>query len=625
MKKNKIITLGTGLLTIDDVVNVARYQYQVRELGPDSGNQLADEAFERMLISRKWVEDVVKQNIQRKNEGLKPKSYYGVNTGFGAKSGREGLLEEDIPRVTRNLLVSHASGTGKPLAVEVVRAAMLIRANSLALGYSGVRPIVVNTIIKMLNANICPMVPEFGSVGASGDLAPLAHLGIMLSKRPDSYEKLKNLPEDYYQESGKALMLIEKDQVNQYQETLLEDGKWYAILPAVEIMAIKGIEQIELGAKEGLAINNGATFSAAIGSVAVFDAEKIIQHAEISASLSLEAMLGFRDAFFPQIQKVRNQPGQLVTSEKILSYLEGSTLVDGNLDKDPRFVPPQDPYSLRVTPQVTGAIRDSLEFIKDTITKEINAATDNPMIFNFTPEHPLYLERNYRAVSGGNFHGAPIAYAMDLLKIIMTDLASISERRTFRLTVPNLNHGLPPFLQPEIKPGITSGMMIPQYLAASLVSDSKTLSHPDSVDSIPTSGSQEDHVSMSMNAARHARQIIENTKTVVAVELLCASLGVFWRIHDLNQKINDPNFVPKDKIDYERDRIDEIIMYYRKSGLSPKTGTLNSNFVKIIFDVLFDDQNPLPDLRVKTLEDRFLQPYILRIINLIDQNDLVID
>ena len=623
MNDNKII-LGTGSLSIEDVVNVSRYLFQVQEITENSGNQLADEAYQRMLISRKWVEDVVKENINRKDQGLKPKSYYGVNTGFGAKSGREGLVEEEIPRVTRNLLVSHASGTGKPLSVEVVRAAMLIRANSLALGYSGVRPIVVNTIIKMLNANICPMVPEYGSVGASGDLAPLAHLGIMLSKRPESYEKLDNLPEDYYQESGKALMLIEKNEVNQYQETLLEDDRWYAILPAVEIMAIKGIEQIELGAKEGLAINNGATFSAAIGAVSVYDADKLIEHAEISASLSLEAMLGFRDAFFPQIQKVRNQPGQLVTSEKILGYLEGSTLVDGNLDKDPRFVPPQDPYSLRVTPQVTGAIRDSLNFIKDTITKEINAATDNPMIFNFGPEHPLYLERNYRAVSGGNFHGAPIAYAMDLLKIIMTDLASISERRTFRLTVPNLNHGLPPFLQPEIKPGITSGMMIPQYLAASLVSDSKTLAHPDSVDSIPTSGSQEDHVSMSMNAARHARQIIENTKTVIAVELLCASLGVYWRIHDLNQKIEDTEFIPEQKIDYERDRIDEIVMYFRESGLLPQTGEINSKFVKIIFNTLFDDKNPLPDLRVKTLEDRFLQPYILRIINLINKKELIL-
>lgn len=623
MKKNETIILGTGSLSIEDIVNVARYGWQVAELCEKSGNPEADRAYQKMLTSRQWVDDVVNQNIKRREEGKKPKAYYGVNTGFGAKSGREGLVEEEIPRVTRNLLVSHASGTGRPLPIEVVRAAMLIRANSLSLGYSGIRPILVNTIVRMLNKNICPMVPEYGSVGASGDLAPLAHLGIMLSKRPESYQKLENLPEDYYQESGRAFMLIDESEHSDYKETFKQGNHWYAVLPAKEVMSIKGIDQLELGAKEGLAINNGATFSAAIGAIGVYDAERLVEHAEISAALSLEAMLGFRDAFFPHIQAVRNQPGQKITAKNIMKYIDKSTLVDGNLDKDPRFVPPQDPYSLRVTPQVIGAIRDGLKYIHDTIVQEVNAATDNPMIFNFESDDPLYLERNYRAVSGGNFHGAPVAYAMDLLKILMTDLSSLSERRTFRLTVPNLNHGLPPFLQPEIKPGITSGMMIPQYLAASLVSDSKTLSHPDSVDSIPTSGSQEDHVSMSMNAARHARQIIENSTTVVAVELLCASLGVFWRIHELGEKITDVNFNPEEKIDYERDRVDEIVMFYRKNQEKPKTGIYTSQFVKTIFEVLFDGDKPLPDLREVTMEDRFLQPYLLRIIKLVNDKKLL--
>ncbi|MBN1231090.1 MAG: aromatic amino acid lyase [Anaerolineales bacterium] len=611
IEHHKTVFLGAGNLSIEEVVGVARHGWKVAHVAPSDSNKLQNDIFARIIQSRNWVEHAVESNHQKILNGEEPEAYYGINTGFGAKSGREGLPEEDIPWVSHNLLVSHCAGSGDLLDIEVIRAAMLVRANSLALGYSGVRPEIINIIVDMLNKGVVPLVPEYGSVGASGDLAPLAYLGLILSKRPTNRPELKNLPDDYYQESGRAYILLNEGENSSYQ-VKSQGGFRYVEMTGEEAMAYRRIERIELKAKEGLAINNGATFSAALAALAVYDAENLVDHAEICAALSLEALLGFRDAFLPHIQTVRRHSGQKVSAENVLRIISGSSLVDGDLDKDPRFVPPQDPYSIRVTPQVVGGVRDGLEYIRRVISDEINAATDNPLIFDLPENDPLHLPRKYRSVSGGNFHGAPIAYAMDFLGILITDLGSLSERRTFRLTVPHLNGGLPPFLLPEEKPGVTSGLMIPQYLAAGLVSDCKTLAHPDSVDSIPTSASQEDHVSMSMNAARHARRIVSNIETVISVELLCASLAIFWRVEGLKEKIVDPEFCPKAKKPYQRDRVDEIVLYLRDCNREPKPGYRAEEITASVFRQLFSDPNALPELRQQTLEDRFLEPYINR-------------
>jgi histidine ammonia-lyase len=623
--QEKVIHLGSGMLTIEDVVGVACCGWQVLELGPESGNRAASEAYQRMKKSREWVERAVEDNKESRLQGGEAQAFYGINTGFGAKSGRQALNIEDIPWVSRNLLVSHSVGVGDFLPIEVVRAAMLIRANSLAMGYSGVRPALVNTLVRMLNEDVCPAIPEYGSVGASGDLAPLSHLGLVISKRPQRLEHENLLPQDYNRESGQAYVSIHSGEGDLLREcpSLKANGKTYVLLNGDSAMQLRGIQQLVLSAKEGLAINNGTTFSTALAALALYDAENLLRHAEISAAMSLEALLGFRDAFLPHIQEVRGHQGQKEVATRIMQYTSGSTLLDGDTHTDPRFVPPQDAYSLRVTPQVLGAIWDGLRFIRSTVTIEINASTDNPMIFNVPKGHSLHMPRSYKAVSGGNFHGAPIAYAMDFLGILITDLGSLVERRIFRLVDPGLNHSLPPFLLREDKPGVTSGMMIPQYLSASLVSDCKTLAHPDSVDSIPTSANQEDHVSMSMNAARHARQIVDNIESVVAVELLCASLALYLRVQDLKGKIAESAYRPEEKTAHQRDRVDEIVRHYRITGVDPCVGKGCKKVQAMIEDNLYGGAQGLPELRQRTSEDRFLRPYIMRLKDLIRSQSLL--
>jgi histidine ammonia-lyase len=375
-----------------------------------------------------------------------------------------------------------------------------------------VRVELVNTLIAMLNAGVYPAIPEQGSLGASGDLAPLAHLALLVSRPPDPSE-----PDDPAH-SGQAFL----------------NGK---LVTGLEAMQAAGIERLVLGPKEALALINGATFSAAIAVLALHDAEQLVETSEVSLTMSVDAMRGYRDAFLPHVHAVRGMPGQQTTAARVYALLRESTLARGDVDRDLSIedTPPQDPYSLRCAPQVIGAVRDTLAHVRDVLTTEINAVTDNPIIFA-DPGDSLSLARGLKAVSGGNFHGQPIAFAADFLTIAITSMANIAERRVYLLTDPAQNRGLPAFLshRSHDADGIESGLMIAQYTAAGLVSENKTLAHPDSVDSITSSANQEDYVSMSMNAARHARRAVRNAEGVVAIELFTAAQALHLREHHLN-------------------------------------------------------------------------------------------
>lgn len=401
---------------------------------------------------------------------------YGINTGFGKFS--DVLIDQNLVRdLQLNLIRSHACGIGEPFPEIVSRAMLVLRANALLKGYSGVRPIVIETLVELVNRNIHPVIPQQGSLGASGDLAPLSHL---------------------------ALVLIGEGEV-------YYDGKK---LPTMEAFKREKISPIRLEAKEGLALINGTQAMTAMGAVAYLEAEKLALQSELIASMSLEGLRGIIDAFSEEIHKVRGYKQQIETAKRIRAYLRNSKLIShqGQLRV-------QDAYSLRCIPQVLGATWQALDYVKEKLTIEMNAATDNPLIFNS------------QVISGGNFHGQPIALAMDFMKIAVAELANISERRIERLVNPQLND-LPPFLSPE--PGLQSGAMILQYSAASLVSENKTLAHPASVDSIPSSANQEDHVSMGTIAARHAYQIISNARFVIAIEFICAMQAVeFWGIEKM--------------------------------------------------------------------------------------------
>jgi histidine ammonia-lyase len=458
---------GRGL-TIEQLVAVARRHEQVAPLG--------DEVRLRMQHSHEWVVNSIE------NKG---KVIYGVNTGFGSLANKQ-ISASEARKLSRNLIVLCVSGVGKPLPEDVVRGMMLIRANMLAKGHSGVRPLVAQTLIDMLNVGITPVVPEKGSLGASGDLAPLSHIAAVLTR---------DLEQGDGGYSGYAT----------YQDQQLSGA---------EAMRRAGLERLVLEAKEGLALSNGIDFMAAAGALAVHDAENLLRHAQMGAALSLEALLGLSAAFDPALHAASNQPGQQKVAENIRSLCHGSRL----LDSLPGQV--QDAYSLRCTPQVIGPAIDTIEFARQRFTAAINAATDNPLIF---PTE----EKELRVISGGNFHGQGPAMWLDFIGIAMAEVADIAERRVFRMLTPELNHGLPAMLVPTS--GLDGGLMKVQYTAAALVSDNKTLAHPDSVDSIPSCANQEDHVSMGANAARHTLEILENVRQVLAIELLAAAQAVDLR------------------------------------------------------------------------------------------------
>ena len=418
---------------------------------------------------------------------------YGITTGFGSLAS-EAISPKDAHELQHNLIVSHACGVGAPLPKETVRAMMLLRAKSLSQGRSGIRLIVIETLLKMLNKKVTPLVPEKGSLGSSGDLCPLSHMVL----------PLLGLGKAYFEDESEPI-----------------DGK--------EAMQRAGIDIIQsLEAKEGLALNNGTQCMTAVGALAVYEALHLLEAAEKSAALSLEALNGRVDAFDPRIHALRSQEGQIISASRMLKHTADSTFLnstkpDRNAPEKPFRV--QDAYALRCIPQVHGASRDAINYVRQIIDKEINAVTDNPLIF------PIDEWDGAEAISGGNFHGQPVALAMDFLGIALSELANISERRLERMVNGSLSNGLPAYLTAdEEKAGLHSGFMIVQYAAAALVSENKILAHPASVDSIPSSNNQEDHVSMGTIAARKAAEILENVWQVIAMELLTAAQAVDLRL-----------------------------------------------------------------------------------------------
>src|SRR5256885_2828211 len=424
---------------------------------------LSDEARTKMRAARELVE--------RAAHGTREHTY-GINTGFGRFVSKS-IPEEQTEELQLRLLRSHACGVGDPYPTEIVRAAMLLRANALAKGTSGARVATVELLLECLAHGVVPRVPSRGSVGASGDLAPLAHLALPLVGE------------------GEAVY----------------DGE---LLAGADALAAAGLEPTRLAAKEGLSLINGTQFMAAYGALGLVRAWRLARAADCACALSLEALQGSRNSFLPQIHALRPLRGQAASARNVMRLLDGSAIIESHRWCDKV----QDAYSLRCAPQVHGASRDLLDYIEYTIGTELNSATDNPLV----------LVDDDLLVSAGNFHGQPLAFALDALAMAVAELANISERRVERLVHPKLNDGLPAFLTSD--GGLNSGFMIPQYVAASLVSENKSLCHPASVDSIPTSAGQEDHRSMGNASGLKAWQVVANSERAVAIELLAAAQGV---------------------------------------------------------------------------------------------------
>lgn len=478
------LLIGNKKLTLEDLINVTRNGYEVK---------ISEEAKEKVSIARKLVDNYVEEG----------KISYGITTGFG-KFSDSIISKEETATLQRNLIISHACGVGNPLPVDQVRGIMLLRVNNLVQGHSGIRQKVLDLLVEMINKGVTPYIPEKGSLGASGDLAPLSHMVLVMLGLGKAYYK----------------------------------GELYEGEEALKKARIKPIKT--LSSKEGLALINGTQVMTSIGAHTVYDAINLMKHLDIAASLSMEALNGIICAFDPRIQEVRGHLGQINTAKNINKILKNSTSItkQGELRV-------QDPYSLRCTPQVHGASKDTLNYVKEKVEIEMNAVTDNPIIFPMANE----------VLSGGNFHGQPMALPFDFLGIALAEMANISERRLERLVNPSLNNGLPAFLVEN--GGLNSGFMIVQYSAASLVSENKVLAHPASVDSIPSSANQEDHVSMGTIAARKANEILGNVRKVVAMEILTACQGIDLRdIKRLGKGTNEAHTLVREIVDfYDKDRV----------------------------------------------------------------------
>ena len=438
-------------LTLDDVWAVAVHAREAT---------IAESAKTRMRAARDLVESVRGEHT------------YGVNTGFGRFVSAH-IPDDLTEELQLRLLRSHACGVGEPYPDDVVRGAMLLRANALAKGYSGARVATVELLVECLNRGVLPVVPARGSVGASGDLAPLAHLALPLV--------------------GEGAAVVEGERL---------DG--------VEALRRVGLEPITLASKEGLSLVNGTQFMATMAALGAVRARRLAKVSDVACALSLEALQGSRSSFSAAVHRSRPLKGQQESAANIWRLLEGSAIIESHRWCDKV----QDAYALRCAPQVHGASRDLLDYVEATVRVELNAATDNPLVL---------LEEG-EIVSAGNFHGQPLAFALDVLAMATAELASISERRTERLVNPSLSDGLPPFLVEE--GGLNSGFMIPQYVAAALVSENKVFAHPASVDSIPTSAGQEDHVSMGNAAGLKALRVLDNVERTVAIELLAGTQAV---------------------------------------------------------------------------------------------------
>jgi len=460
----KILTLDGNSLSINDIERFVTQNLKVK---------LKDSALKKMTRSRKIVEEWVSKDA----------IIYGVTTGFGEFSNVN-ISHNDLERLQENLILSHAVGCGEPLPSFIVKIMMLLRVNALAKGYSGIRPSTVQLLIGMINNNIIPVVPSQGSVGSSGDLVQLSHLVLAMI--------------------GKGKVQIIKNCVDG------TDAK-SKIISAKSALIKSRLKPVKLQAKEGLALINGTQKMTSFASYLSAKAITLKKIADIAAALSHEALRATDKAFDKKLHQLRPYKGQLETAENILSLIEGSEIRTSHLKNDVRV---QDAYSIRCVPQIHGASKDAIDYVYSRVTIEINSANDNPLIFPETKEH----------IEGGNFHGQPMALAMDFLAIALSELANVSERRTERLVNGALSQGLPRFLTK--KGGINSGMMIAQYTAASLVSENKVLAHPASVDSIPTSANQEDHNSMGSIAAQKCYRILQNLENVLSIELMAAAQGV---------------------------------------------------------------------------------------------------
>ncbi|HVA90111.1 MAG TPA: histidine ammonia-lyase [Chloroflexota bacterium] len=448
------IVLDGAPLAIEDVVAVAR---------EGRATLLAEEARRAILRGRQVIESIVEHGD----------TVYGVNTGFGSLA-RVRVSPAQLLELQRNLVRSHAAGVGDALPVEIARAMLLITAASLARGYSGVRPALVDGLLALLNAGVHPLIPWQGSLGASGDLAPLAHMALVLIGE------------------GEALYQGER-------------------LPGDQALARAGLAPLTLRAKEGLALINGTHLMSAVGALCVADAEYLLKVAEATAAMSVDALRGTDTAFDARIHQARAHPGQSATAATLRDWLAGSEIRASHAG----CARVQDPYTLRCIPQVLGAVREAVAHARAVLGRELGAVTDNPLCFADAGE----------VLSGGNFHGQPIALPLDYLAIALTTLGGFSERRTYALVSTwEGEAALPVYLTPD--PGLRSGVMIAQYVAASLVAENKILAHPASVDSIPTSAGIEDYVSMGATAAWKARRVLENTTRAIAIELLCAAQAI---------------------------------------------------------------------------------------------------
>ncbi len=491
----KALHINGNDLTTDELREVV-IERRVVLLDPD--------ARERCARAREVVEELLE------GEG----AAYAINTGVGKLSDVR-IAPEQIAALQVNLLRSHAAGVGEPLAEAETRAMMLLRANSLAKGFSGVRPAVIDTLCEMLNRGVHPVVPSRGSVGASGDLAPLAHL---------------------------ALVLIGEGEAHFHENPVHEnpaaghDQRGATRISGREALSRAGIEPLTLEAKEAISLINGTQAMLAVGVLALLEAETLVDTADVVGALSLDALRGTDVAFDERIHRARPHAGQLRSAENLRRMLQGSPIRESHRD----CLRVQDAYSLRCMPQVHGAVRDTVAWCRQVFETEMNSAVDNPLVFPAAtaqraaseagiarpgmaaqPGTAAPHEASGEVLSGGNFHGEPLAFALDFLGIALTALAGISERRVERLVNPALNEGLPPFLAPEA--GLHSGLMMAQVTAAALVSENKVLAHPASVDSITTSGNKEDYVSMGMTAALKLKQILSNTRMVLAIEAISAA------------------------------------------------------------------------------------------------------
>ena len=480
------IELDGKSLVFEEFIAAARFHARVK---------VSPEALARMQRSRELAE-----KIQREGRVA-----YGITTGFGDFQ-KIAVPESMSNELSTNLVLSHCTATGEPYSDEVVRGIMILRANNLLVGVSGVRPLLVNILAEMLNKNVIPVIPQKGSLGSSGDLAPLAHMTL----------PILGLGEAKY------------------------EGE---VMSGAEAMKRAGIETVPtLLCKEGLGMTNGTCAMTSVGAIALYDAICAAEMADVIASMTIEGLTGLRNAFDPRIHESRGHKGQIIVAENMRLLLEGSGILDRC--QNDRV---QDAYAIRCIPQIHGAVRDSLQFVIEKVNIELNAVTDNPLLFT----------EDEAVLSGGNFHGEPMALPFDLLGIAASEIANISERRIERMVNASLSNGLTPFLTTE--PGINSGYMIVQYAAASIVSENKVLAHPASVDSIPSSANQEDIVSMGTTAARKAGEIVQNTLSVLAYELLTACQAIDIRRH---LDTHGQDISPFHQVIY--DRIRSIVPFYDK-------------------------------------------------------------